>query len=119
MASKRSGRQTRIKVADGHHWIMQHKRKMYVSAYKVSRHYGGPEEGGWYYDWHTHIATYPRRVKACRLLVVQEKMREKYGHLKTSRPNSNRYSVLGGSDVVVYNEHTPGESISKERPHYE
>ena len=26
------------------------QRLMYVNAYEVTRHYGGPEEGGWWYN---------------------------------------------------------------------
>lgn len=35
---------------------------LYVNAYEVTRHYGGPEEGGWYYNHHEPIASIP--VKA-------------------------------------------------------
>lgn len=27
----------------------------YLSLYEITRHYGGPEEGGWYYDHYEHI----------------------------------------------------------------
>lgn len=29
---------------------MQETKPIYVSLYQTSRHYGGPEEGGWHYD---------------------------------------------------------------------
>lgn len=32
---------------------------MYVNAYEVSRHYGGPEEGGWYYNAGNLLASIP------------------------------------------------------------
>ena len=35
---------------------------LYVNAYEVTRHYGGPEEGGWWYNHHEPIASIP--VKA-------------------------------------------------------
>lgn len=35
---------------------------MYVNAYAVTRHYGGPEEGGWWYNRQTPLASIP--VKA-------------------------------------------------------
>lgn len=35
---------------------------LYVNAYEVSRHYGGPAEGGWWYNHYEPIASIP--VKA-------------------------------------------------------
>jgi len=32
---------------------------LYVNAYEVTRHYGGPEEGGWYFNHHEPIASIP------------------------------------------------------------
>lgn len=31
----------------------------YLTAYEISRHYGGPEEGGWWYDAHEHLCSFP------------------------------------------------------------
>jgi hypothetical protein len=119
MPSKRPNKSVDIKIAPGHTWMMPPKHKMYVSAYRVTRHFGGHEEGGWYYDWYEHIATYPRRVKSLRLPMVQEKMREMYVHLRSSHGRQGRYSVRGGADIVIVNERTAGESRSLETPHYE
>jgi len=116
MASTRKHHNKRIKVADGHHWIMPHKNKMFVSVYSVSRHYGGPEEGGWWYDWYQHVATTPRRVKACRLLKVRSRLEKKFAHIQSTR---RRSSVIGGADLVIVNERVAGESRSTETPHYE
>jgi hypothetical protein len=32
---------------------------LYINAYKVYRAYGGPEEGGWWYDMGTPVASIP------------------------------------------------------------
>lgn len=32
---------------------------MYLNAYRVTRHYGGPEEGGWWYDAGEVLASVP------------------------------------------------------------
>ena len=32
---------------------------LYVNAYEVSRHYGGPEEGGWWYNVFNPLASIP------------------------------------------------------------
>lgn len=34
-------------------------RLLYVNAYLVTRQYGGPEEGGWWYDTGTPLASVP------------------------------------------------------------
>lgn len=35
------------------------RRLKYINAYEVTRHYGGPEEGGWWYNHHEHVASVP------------------------------------------------------------
>lgn len=32
---------------------------LYVNVYRVTRHYGGPEEGGWWYDAGEPLASVP------------------------------------------------------------
>lgn len=39
--------------------------KLYLNVYAVTRHYGGPEEGGWYYNSGRPLASVP--IKAERL----------------------------------------------------
>ena len=31
--------------------------KVYVTLYLITRHYGGLEEGGWWYNWHKNGAS--------------------------------------------------------------
>lgn len=33
-------------------------KKFYISRYYVTQHSGGPEEGGWYYDWYDFEKVY-------------------------------------------------------------
>ena len=83
-----------------------------VNVYSVERCYGGPEEGGWYFDWLECIEVYPCRNKAAedmRALLEDENEHKKWGDIS---------SVLGGRDIVVYIEETPKESETKERPYY-
>lgn len=37
--------------------------RLYVNAYAVTRHYGGPEEGGWWYNAGQPLASVPIRAK--------------------------------------------------------
>lgn len=88
----------------------------YVNAYAVSRNYGGPEEGGWYYDVGAPLASIPvmndaeeeaAKVKLVGLFGPEyEKQR-------------SRYSAAGGDDLEIYIEDACAAHWPTERPHYE
>ena len=67
----------------------------YVVAYGIARIYGGPEEGGWYWDRVVAL-----EVKKCwnwrQGMAAVHDMRERY-----PKPRYDRYSVLGGEDIVI------------------
>jgi len=102
---------------------------MYVNAYEITRHYGGPEEGGWWYNHRNPVASIP--VKAISVAgpdkwdyelqpINPEKvdwfrryLEDLYGH----RRNGNIYSVLGGMDIIVCLEDHPARPTL--RPRYE
>jgi hypothetical protein len=86
---------------------------VYVNVYSVTRHYGGAEEGGWWYNWYECIETYPVKNKAAEL--IREELEAEHNHKKFG----NIYSVLGGRDIEIYIEETPKESETTERPYYE
>lgn len=86
---------------------------VYVNVYRVTRHYGGAEEGGWWYNWFDCIETYPVRLKNAE--VIKEKLENDYSYIK----EGDIYSALGGTDMVVYIEENPKHSETKERPYYE
>lgn len=89
----------------------------FVSMYAVSRHYGGPEEGGWWYDWKTfekvRCTVVGARADALRLAS------EFNATADEERDGPNRFSVIGGDDETYYVEQRPAEHQSTERPHYE
>jgi hypothetical protein len=86
---------------------------VYVNVYSVTRHYGGPEEGGWWYNWSECIEVFPTKNKNA------ETIREELESENAYKKFGNIYSVLGGRDIEVRIEETPKESETKERPHYE
>lgn len=89
----------------------------YVNAYAVTRHYGGPEEGGWWYDAGEVVAsTYIGNDYG-----VAERVRDKMRKRLAPRFDNtrNRYSVLGGADLVVCVEDEPAVAYPAERPYYE
>ena len=89
-----------------------------VALYGVQREYGGPEEGGWWYD----VPTFERTVVAgldqdtawerCRALNAAQKVIAKREGL------IGRGSMLGGADAVYYVEVEAKSHELTERPHY-
>ena len=86
----------------------------WVTAYRVTRHYGGPEEGGWWYNVKAKLETvgpvWPDGVDG-----VIKMLTNKYEPMKWG----NIYSVNGGVDVVVLAEEVAGQFETKEHPHFE
>lgn len=85
---------------------------MNVNVYEVSRNYGGPEEGGWWYDT-GHCVETRRCATRADAERVQAALRDEYP--RTGR----RSSVLGGDDYEVVIEDGPGRDYPEHRPHYE
>ncbi len=86
----------------------------FVCVYDVGREYGGPEEGGWWYDtgdpmWETAaaFATEAEAVKYADLLRAD------------FPPTGRRSSVLGGDDYNVEISRELPAFYPAERPHYE
>ena len=91
----------------------------YVCVYELTRHYGGPEEGGWYYDAGTLLKVMP--VIPSKWAALSDRI---YKWCKRkNKLTSPRYSVLGGSDYEVRDWYRSLDEIPKsfpqERPHYE
>jgi hypothetical protein len=93
--------------------VIPDNQMVYVNVYSIERCYGGPEEGGWWYDWYECLETYPcRNINAETL---QEELEKEYDHIR----EGDISSVLGGTDLAVYIEEKPAESQTKGRPYYE
>jgi hypothetical protein len=84
----------------------------YVNVYVVGRAYGGPEEGGWWYDYGTPIAAIP-----CESYKEAEDFRNYM--LKKYPRTWKRSSVLGGEDYEVNIEKSFAREYPEETPHYE
>lgn len=91
----------------------------WLNAYSVSRHYGGPEEGGWYYDVGSLIVSIPipRGTSDEMIEKLKAVVTEVFGWPK--EPRQGRFSVIGGDDFECWIEDAPGDNWPKERPHYE
>lgn len=85
----------------------------YFNVYQVTRHCGGSEEGGWWYNWvHCELSIPCSRADA-------EKLFQAISKLEAYQNEGDIYSVLGGSDFYFYFERKPAQSASTEIPHYE
>ena len=118
--------------------------KFYVNLYSVGRAYGGPEEGGWHYDYgefQRTLAIVPDQAKARELCQhVREQLRQgnKFdiqlkGYQMGNGPMDgvdpatgecdDRYLQLGGrwgdDDIHCVVENHAGQDYPKERPYYE
>jgi hypothetical protein len=91
----------------------------FVAVYAVDRAYGGPEEGGWWYDTgqRIHLEVVTTEERAIRR---REELRELYP------VTGNRGSVLGSGyypdgdyEVVTSYGIVPVESFPETRPRYE
>lgn len=89
------------------------ERVVFVNAYEVTRRYGGPEEGGWWYNNFDCIETYPTRYKNSKQ--IKEFLEKEYKDVEYG----DIYSVLGGAALSVNIEDKPAESETRETPHYE
>lgn len=94
----------------------------FINVYAVSRNYGGPEEGGWWWDSGEPIASVPidDNTLIDHIAEVKKHLIEKLEPVyKTSSGRIGRYSVAGGADVEAYVEDHPAAAWPEKVPHYE
>jgi len=91
-------------VVEGDYW--------WVNVYSVDRAYGGPEEGGWWFD-----VGYPQEWMRCDTRPQAEQLRERLVELYPR--TGKRSSVLGGDDWEVVIERHAAEAYPEQRPRYE
>lgn len=90
---------------------------LYLNAYELERCYGGPEEGGWWFDSGTPVLSYwvgghPKDL-ATALQIIYSQWEEA---VATSREYT---SVLGGLEIEVRLEDHPAKYFPEETPRYE
>jgi hypothetical protein len=90
----------------------------YITVYFITREYGGPEEGGWYYDNHSKRMSFyvgdMTRDKANALLKALYEWEDFM--LEGNRPLS---SVLSTGEYRIMMEEDEGEFETKGSPRYE
>jgi hypothetical protein len=85
----------------------------YVNVYEIDREYGGPEEGGWYYD--------SGRVVDSRQVHGASQQAAAVREFQARYPRTNKAGTVlyAGGDYRVRVEDAPGANYPTERPHYE
>jgi hypothetical protein len=115
---------------------------LYFAVYEVERCYGGPEEGGWWYDRGRVLGyvklrrsqvhnlppkharqrwtPYPLMVKASAMRGLERLAARDFGYLPVKpKGYRGRGSVIGGPDIEVrVMPHKP-EDYPDQTPHYE
>ena len=88
--------------------------QVWAVVYEVSRNYGGPEEGGWWFDSGNLVESKVFGSEAAADAQCEQWRNGDYAR------TGNRYSVLGGEDYDCYwTNEEPEEFFPTERPHYE
>lgn len=90
------------------------ERARYVTAYAVTRCYGGPEEGGWWYNRYRAVHTLPVKNER-RAERVQAKFLKRFGEIA----EGDIYSVHGGVELTVIKESEYRAYETRSRPRYE
>ncbi len=93
---------------------MKKRPRDYANVYLVQLAYGGPEEGGWWYDTGEFLYGLPIRNKrhGDRLL---KRLRDRFHHLDDA-PKSN---VNSNGEIQIYIERGRGKHFPTRRPIYE
>lgn len=107
-------RRTKLKPLQPLHLPHFHGHARYLTVYAVTRHYGGPEEGGWWYNVHEPIFS-TGKVLARRLNKVRERLFKQFSCYR----DGDIYSVLGGMDIDIVAERTVGQYATRHHPRYE
>ena len=111
-----------VKVADvfTDNAVLRHpwRGAFYVNEYEVDRAYGGPEEGGWWYntgEFKRCVAMVPEGDQAERIVESLD------GYLREQRqgPRPPSSVLSSGQWPELYIEDHPGRDFPRERPRYE
>ena len=86
----------------------------YLNVYAVTRHWGGADEGGWWFNSGQPLASIPFTSEA----EARENI-PKYEEMFSSTAEGDIYSVNGGVAVHVYLEEDIAKFFPETRPHYE
>ena len=90
---------------------MKRKNKTCVSTYFVQRCYGGPEEGGWWYDAYEFVDS--KTTNKIQANHMKSKILKSFGKQRDLN------SVLCSGIYTVIIEKNVGDNTTKEIPYYD
>lgn len=95
----------------------------HISEYGISRHYGGPEEGGWWYDRHHFVRVVAWANDEEDAFAIARGLNDRAAEERKANNDPGRSSVCAGTneDVAYMAEPHPGkfDDTREPRPHYE
>lgn len=91
----------------------------YPELYEVSRQYGGPEEGGWWWDLYTVRHTFKARLGAESSESEREALARLAKYINKLEGNRPISSVLSTGYIQWAVSAVPGQIVTKETPRYE
>ena len=82
---------------------------MFVGVYKISRAYGGPEEGGWYYDYKEHILSIPLIDAGSEeeVALIQEFLSPRFKSFKRTSYGGAKYEFMTEAGEAQHEEAQP------------
>lgn len=92
---------------------------VFLNVYLKNREYGGPEEGGWFYDTGRFIKSYPIKASDDEVRAKYEAIKARLDERNKEEGNHEPGSVLCDGYLVVSREGIPGADYPRNRPHYE
>ena len=88
----------------------------FINVYLIDKAYGGPEEGGWWYE-------YGKVIRSKQVVPIEVEAAKETELLWCDEENKHRRSdigsVLSEGMYVVYVEDEPGADFPTHTPHYE
>lgn len=97
---------------------------LFVNVYLYDRRYGGPEEGGWYYDSYSPVMEGDDvDAPICKMCATIEEANQRYEEVKAWCAEENKtrrppHSVLSEGHFIVRQEAYPAEYEPDEKPTY-
>lgn len=89
----------------------------HVNAYACNQEYGGPEEGGWYYETGRLLGSILTLNHPLFIEDSKSALKKAFGWQYEG--NRDRHSVIGQDNLEIKVEDEPGADFPEETPHYE
>lgn len=92
----------------------------YVLAfYEIDRVYGGPEEGGWYFDCGNLVRAFKVTRNREHAYAMCQRANRLLDRLQRNKRDIGSVAYKGGRHWVMVHENTAPKHFPETRPHYE